>query len=172
MDSRYRQLTYDGLKNRYLSFDHISPDQFESLNRQRYDLLGKGAAFTYLTNIETLIIKLPTEATESAHLSLSQRIMIKTVMEMQIEFNEFRDLGAMAYKGVNSFKEGDSSFRNFRVRHNKGDWPNFVIEAGFTETLPLLRSEARWWIENSAGKVSIVLLISLQPRIKTLKIEK
>lgn len=92
---------------------------------------------------------------------------------MGIGYEQFCGIGATMYFGQSaSAKEGDSSWKNLRMRSNKGDWPSLVIQAGMSESLPRLRSNARWWIEHSDGRVNIVLLIWIRPAMKTVKIEK
>lgn len=104
-------------------------------------------------------------------MTFGQRID-RTIAAMGLGYDEFYGLGATKYVGRNaSAKESDSSWKNLRIRSNKGDWPS-LVEAGMSESLPRLHSDARWWIEHSGGKVNIVLLIWIRPAIKTIKIEK
>ncbi|KAL1966956.1 hypothetical protein VTN77DRAFT_3700 [Rasamsonia byssochlamydoides] len=155
----------------HLAFSHITSELFEKIEKKRADL-WRGVRFTYFADVETLIIKLPTEAHESAHVTFGQSIY-RVVVLMGLGLDEFWGLGATKYVGqAASAKESDSSWKNKRIRPNKGDWPTLVIEAGMSESLPRLRSDARWWIEHSNGRVNIVLLIWLHPTIKKIKIEK
>ncbi|KAL1982153.1 hypothetical protein VTN96DRAFT_1688 [Rasamsonia emersonii] len=168
--SQYKKLS-DGDENQHLSFSHVTPKQFETIEEHRVDL-GRGVSFTYFGDIETLIIKLPSQVHERAHCMFGER-MVRAVTAMQLGPEEFAGYGATKYVGENaSSKEGDSSWKNLRVRSNKGDWPTLVIEAGMSESMPRLHTDARWWIEHSAGKVNIVLLIWIRPSIKAIKIEK
>ena len=105
------------------------------------------------------------------HLTLGQKIFRK-VVAIQIRDEEFTAIGSTRYCGQTaSSKESDSGWKNLRVRPNTGDWPSFIIEAGMSASLPRLHSDARW-LEHSAGNVRIVLLVWIQPTIKTVKIEK
>jgi hypothetical protein len=169
--SQYENMS-KGNENQYLSFSHVSSKKFESIETHRLEL-GCGVSFTYFADIETMIVKLPSEAHERAHQTLGQRIQHITITPMRLGLEEFTGLGATKYVGADaSTKEGDSSWKNLRTRPNKGDWPTLVIEAGMSESLPRLRTDARWWIEHSAGKVNIVLLVWIRPTVKTVKIEK
>jgi hypothetical protein len=95
------------------------------------------------------------------------------MLPMGIAFEEFYGLGSSTYRRQNaSAKESDSSWINLRIRPNTGHWPCFIIEAGMSESMPRLRSDARWWIEHSAGTVNLVLFIWVQPAGKKVKIEK
>lgn len=56
------------------------------------------------------------------------------------------------------------------IRSREGDFPCLVVQAGLT--LSRLCSDANWWIENSAGRVNIVLIIWICKDIKMLHLEK
>jgi hypothetical protein len=47
-----------------------------------------------------------------------------------------------------------------------------VIEAGLSETLAKLRTDADWWLTNSEGEVKIAIVISIVRAAKSLRIEK
>ncbi|KAJ9293631.1 hypothetical protein DTO271G3_7513 [Paecilomyces variotii] len=158
-------------QDQYLTFDHITSEEFARIEEHRIDL-GRGPAFSYFGDIETLVIKLPTRAHEKAHATLGQRMQAQ-IFQMEVGWDEFVAINATAMKGRNnSKKEGDSAWQNEKLRPSKEDWPNVVIEAGLSGSLARLRSDARWWIENSVGKVLIVLVVWIQGASKRVKIEK
>jgi len=49
---------------------------------------------------------------------------------------------------------------------------NACFEAGLSETLAKLRTDADWWLTNSKGDVKIAIVISIKPAQKSLWIEK
>ncbi|OXV06697.1 hypothetical protein Egran_05537 [Elaphomyces granulatus] len=72
--------------------------QFESILEAHRRDLG-GVKLTYFGDIETLIIKLVSEAHERAHITtLGQRIFY-TVRTMQVGFEEFTGIGSTRYRG-------------------------------------------------------------------------
>ncbi|KAJ9300996.1 hypothetical protein DTO271G3_2160 [Paecilomyces variotii] len=161
----------EGAQDQYLSFLHVTSEDFARIKAHRVEIIGRGPAFFYLGDIETLIIKFPTRAHEKAHATLGQRIQLK-VFQMGISFREFTAVNATAMEGGNnSEKEGDTSWINQRLRPNKTDWPNLVIEAGMSEPFIRLQNDTKWWIQNSAGDVLIVLVVWIRPT-KKVKIEK
>lgn len=169
---RYEHLDNGG-QDQYLSFRHVSLGDFETIESRRIHLGGKGVAFTYFGDIETLIIKVPTEAHEAAHSECANEVLLRLRGNMRLDHGEFYQINATKFKGGNSSsKEGDSAFRNKLITTNHGSWPHFVIEAGYSENLQRLRTDARWWIENSRGQVYLVLVIWLNPSTKSVKIEK
>ncbi|KAJ9364503.1 hypothetical protein C8Q69DRAFT_517266 [Paecilomyces variotii] len=167
-----RKELHEGAQDQYLSFRHVTSEDFATIKARRVEIMGRGPAFFYLGDIETLIIKFPTRAHEKAHATLGQRIQLK-VFRMGIAFREFTAVNATAMKGgINSEMEGDTSWINQRLRPNKTDWPNLVIEAGMSEPFIRLQNDAKWWIQNSAGDVLIILVVWIRPTIKKVKIEK
>ncbi|KAL1848221.1 hypothetical protein Plec18167_006218 [Paecilomyces lecythidis] len=164
----------EGSQYQYLSFRPVTLDDFARIKgRHRVEIAGRGTAFFYLGDIETLVLKLPTRVHEKAHATLGQRIQAQVFQMGSIGFDEFMAINATAIKGRDdSEKEADSAWQNERLRTRKEDWPNVVIEAGLGESLPRLQKEAKWWIEHSAGDVLVVLLVWVQQMSRTVKIEK
>ncbi|PGH13881.1 hypothetical protein AJ80_06150 [Polytolypa hystricis UAMH7299] len=160
-----------GSQNQYLYFTHVSAGDFQSIENERHRLRTH-ERFTYFPDIETLIIKIPTREHEVAYRSLGKRITSQ-VEAMGLGEDEFLDLGSTKFVAQNSStKESDGAWLNLQSRPNRGDWPSFVIEAGYSEGLERLHSDARCWIENSAGQVRIVLLLSIRPSARSIVIEK
>lgn len=151
-------------EGQYLTFNKVSPETFQKIETSRREG-DTGIRFTYFANVEVLIVKVVTNAHEKAHRSLGTRITMKSLSDMNMGFDEFMDHGAAKYNGPNSSKEGDSVYINQRVRPEADDWPSLVIESG-------KRADARWWIQNSNGKVNIVIIIHVNPTGKTIQIEK
>ncbi|KAH8429187.1 uncharacterized protein LDX57_006856 [Aspergillus melleus] len=172
---------YHGFQDQYLSFCNLKPAQFEILDARRTLTIGKGARFTYFPDIETLIIKLTSGATEVAHSNLSMSIYLEVVgvKRRQVagaenfDMQEFCPIGKTTFTGQNgSVKEGDSTFINIIQRPKNSNWPHLVIQAGLSEALPRLRSDARWWLEHSGGQIDIVILIWIQSTAKIITLEK
>lgn len=57
--AKKQKLDNKGSQDQYLSFHNITSKEFARIEEHRVDL-GRGAAFSYFGDIETLIIKLPT----------------------------------------------------------------------------------------------------------------
>ncbi|KAF8430339.1 hypothetical protein EV426DRAFT_581063 [Tirmania nivea] len=66
-------------------------------------------------------------------------------------------------------KEGDESLR---CRTRAGDdWPNVVMEIGVSERIIQLQRDARWWLESSAGRTRLVIILHVTPDPHSLHIE-
>jgi hypothetical protein len=57
-------------------------------------------------------------------------------------------------------------------RQVEDDWPSFVIEAGVSESLFMLRSDAAFWITNSDGRTCIVIVLSVDRRDRRILVER
>lgn len=158
--------------NQHVAFDNVSQEVFEKIERKRLELVMK-ATLSYFPDIETLIVKISTQPHEKAHGQLGQLILVKKIAPMNLDLNAFAFMGSTTKKGPSgSRKESDSAWRNANVRSHQDDFPCLVIEAGMSESLARLRSDARWWIESSAGRVNIVLIIWVSKATMVLHIEK
>jgi hypothetical protein len=112
---------------------------------------------------------MPTIEHESAHVGFDIKFLFK-LAKMGMSDMMIRGCGAATYNSSTSSKEGDSAFRP--PCRKKTDWPTFVIESGYSETLQHLRSSASWWLGNSQGEVKFAIIISVQHVRKILQIEK
>lgn len=133
--------------------------------------IGKHIRPTHHSDTNELIVKLPSGEHELAHNSLTD-LLTYELFQMGISFPDL--LSNMAGKrctGSSSSKEADSSYKP-KSRHNKNDWPTLVFESGLSERLGRLRVDARWWLVNSKGDVNIVIIISIKPAKRSLRIEK
>ncbi|KXG50187.1 uncharacterized protein PGRI_061540 [Penicillium griseofulvum] len=50
-------------------------------------------------------------------------------------------------------------------------WPSLVLEVGLSESVPQLRTDARWWYSNSDHQTQLVVLISANPNSHDADIE-
>jgi hypothetical protein len=144
----------------YLTFTDVSVDDLAKIDRAR-NSIGKGIRMTHYTDIDLLIVKLPSAVHERAHGNLATD-MIEKVVLMGMRARELDFVGASRFRGRRSSKEGDSAYRPHSSRPNETDWPTIVIESGVSESLRLLRFDASWWLTESGSDVKIVLIISIQ----------
>ena len=142
----------------YLIFAHVSVDDLAKIDRAR-NSIGKGIRMTHYTDINLLIVKLPSAVHERAHVNLATD-MIEKVVLMGMQARELDFVGASRFRGRRSSKEGDSAYRPHSFRPNETDWPTIVIESGVS--LRRLRFDASWWLTESGGDVKIVIIISIQ----------
>jgi len=48
-------------------------------------------------------------------------------------------------------KEAEGSWKPIAFRGDSHDWPTVVLGVGASESLPRLRTDAKWWFHNSEG---------------------
>ena len=174
LESRRSELEQGLSQSIYVPFSKVTLARFTVIDKHREQTRSK-VRFAYFPDIATLIIKIPTSIHEQAHLSLAMKL-VRLTARMGVGESEFVPYGATTMKSENysqpSQKEGDSTFRNKLIRQGDNAWPSLVIEAGNTESLPHLRSDAKWWIETSKGEVRIVVLIKVDKLKKSIAILK
>jgi hypothetical protein len=172
---KYVQLLADKLiaghtTEQYLVFQGVTKDHLAQIDDQRASI-GKGIRLTHYTDIDLLIVKVPTAEHEQAHLSLSDEVNHK-LEGMGLPRRSMWSCGGTTYTRSSCSKEGDSTYKPKWCRAGKDNWPTLVFEAGFSESLIQLRTDAEWWLINSRGEVKIVIIISIRPAQKSLWIEK
>ncbi|PYH38036.1 uncharacterized protein BO87DRAFT_372990 [Aspergillus neoniger CBS 115656] len=167
---------WDRLRQRdadqFLSFKHISPSSFLYLENNR-NRLRNLVRLTYYPDIETMIVKVPLPPHEKAHQLISSKTF-SILDNMGIDWDQQLPTGSATHTAASrSQKQGDFSSRNSTLRPNEdSDWPNWIIEAGLSESLRRLRQDINWWIGNSGGQVLLALLVRVDRAAKKITIEK
>jgi hypothetical protein len=166
-----KQLYQDKTTNQYLVFQPVTEDDLAKIEDQRHTI-GRGIRLTHCTDIDTLIIKVPTPEHEAVTRTFSYDFMDQIRQMGLTERRDFKDMGATTYRGTSTSKEADSCFRPLAFRPNRLDWPTLVFEVGVSESLRKLRNDARWWLANSGGLVKIVHIFHINRGSRTILIEK
>jgi hypothetical protein len=154
----------------YLIFRGVTKDQLARIDHDRASI-GKHIRMTHYTDTDLLTIKVPSTEHEQAHLSLSDEVNYK-LERMGLARRSLWGCGGTKYAGFGCSKEGDSTYKPKWCRAGKDNWPTLVFEAGLSETLANVRTDAEWWLTNSRGEVKIAIVISIKPAQKSLWIEK
>jgi hypothetical protein len=172
VDNRYTALENGRIEDSYLSFSGVTSQLFESIESSRDTLGANRVRFTYFADIETLIVKVPSEPHERAHAIIGYDIFLRLRALMAVDGDEVVPVQSTRYRGNRgSSKEADSAFKNLIVRPQDASWPVWVIEAGMSESLERLRGDASWWINHSDGEVQLVILVWISPSRRIIKIE-
>ncbi|RPB23683.1 hypothetical protein L211DRAFT_868542 [Terfezia boudieri ATCC MYA-4762] len=117
--------------------------------------------------IITFLPGLPHEVTVD---TLQREIWHKVSMIPGHDHRSIRNVGSCRYEvpGRRS-KEGDAGLR---CRTRVGDeWPNVMIEVGYSEPLRLLRFDAQWWLLNSGGRTRLVIIALVNQNPNSLHLE-
>jgi len=157
--------------SQYLVFQSVTEGDFAEIEEKRY-AIRRGLRFTYCTDIDTLIIKVPSREHERVNRAFTHDFARRIEHMGLTDIDDLCDMGGTTYTGRSTKKEADSCWRPVATRPNPLDWPTLVFEVGVSETLRKLRNDVRWWLANSQGRVKIVLLFKIDRVARTIHIEK
>jgi hypothetical protein len=145
--------------NQYLIVRDVDEDIMKHIEDRGY----KGVRYEWHSDLEVLIVKVPTRAHKTAAAEFGC-IIIGATLTMGIPPIERRLTGAATFQAAvgTPKKEGDWSMMPVNVRPNRGDFPTIVVEVGFSESLRKLRHDARLWFSMSNNDVQIVILIAVR----------
>jgi hypothetical protein len=164
IENRFTALEDGSLEDSYLSFSGVTPQLFEYIESRRNALGAKRVRFTYFADIETLIVKVPSEAHEKAHAIIGHEIFLRLRGHMAVDGDEVVPVQSTTFHGSGgSSKEADSAYKNLNVRSQVASWPVWVVEGGMSESKERLRGDASWWINHSNGEVQLVILSGSVP---------
>jgi hypothetical protein len=168
------KLTAGDIQNQFVVVYNLPNGAIEEYDPQ-CRIIGKRARLSYYDELNLGIFKLMPDPSHD----LVANEFIVTLREiarfqMNVPREDVRLPGSTTYHGNNCSKQADTSIIP-SSRSPLTDWPTLVVEAGLSETLPQLRRDARWWLENSrvsTGKVRIVILFSIQRQPKQIILEQ
>jgi hypothetical protein len=150
----------------------VSPDEEAAIGHSIRALdLDTTVRLTYEDGLETLIVKLmPSLAHESTAWTFFSNVLAKIAALPGHSVNSVVATGATRFNvpGQGS-KEADAGIRP--VTRGRDAWPSVVFEVGYSETLAALRTEARWWLLNSAGQTKMVIIIKISENPFSLHLE-
>ena len=159
----------DEFPSPYLIFSPVTPRQLAKINSVRKTDYKKVRIF-YFNEPQILIIKhMPGPYHELATKGL-ERIIIKKIDEGG-QGPKILPIGCTLYQGRVNQKEADASFRPRNARPLVTDWPSVIVECGVFETAQRLTVDGMWWIDNSRGQVKLALLLFVNAKAKTIRIE-
>ncbi|PYI01623.1 hypothetical protein BO78DRAFT_273661, partial [Aspergillus sclerotiicarbonarius CBS 121057] len=161
----------EGDENVHISVNNVTAADLDSIEKYR-DRNRPSLRLTFFDDISTLIIKCPSKMHDKACGNLGSAIFVKLTGMGVSDYNEFYSLLSGRHETPSWRKEGDGAWKNLDLRPSDDAWPHLVIEAGLAESLPRLRVDAKWWIENSKGEVQIVLIIQIKKQARRVLIEK
>jgi hypothetical protein len=167
IEQRMDDLRTGKTTDQYLVFKPVTEAKFDDLDSR--NIIGPGTRATYCGDLETLILKVPTTAHESAHGDFSSMLIEQSTL-MRVR-RELQHHGRATRTGRRSKKQADSSYKPRYLRPKSTDWPTIVLESGISESLRRLRIDAEWWLSNSGGDVKIVLIFSVKVSTKAMRIE-
>jgi len=126
---------------KHLVFRPVTEDDLTKIEDQRHTI-GRGIRLTHCTDIETLIIKVPTPEPEAATRIFTHELMFR-VRQIGLTHQDFVDFSATKSRGTPTYKEPGSCFKPGTLHPNRLDWPTLVSEIGLSESLRQLRNDTK-----------------------------
>lgn len=145
IDLQTKRLEEGVSDQQYLVFRHVTEADLEKIYDVR-DSIGKHTRLTHYGDASVLIVKIHTRLTALAA-STFAAAFTKQVMEMGTPDDEL-----CSQKKI----EPTSQRSSWGLEH---------------ESLQCLRSNARWWLENSEGEVKIIVIVLIEAGDRRLQIE-
>ncbi|KAG0643358.1 hypothetical protein HOY80DRAFT_1020245 [Tuber brumale] len=130
------------------------------------------ARFTYENAVESLIIRLmPGAAHERTAIDFYLTLIENISSIPGHSIRSIRSVGCTQFQvpGRRS-KQGDAGLMP-ATRQRETDWPSLMIEVGYSESLPLLRCDAQWWLLNSGGQTRMVIVMKIKRNPNAMRIE-
>ncbi|KAK3373768.1 hypothetical protein B0T24DRAFT_274139 [Lasiosphaeria ovina] len=166
--------TIDSTTGDFLTVTNVSPNQFTEIEREQEKRRRKFRFRRYDSNSQILIITIPTDIYEALHLGIYMRYYTQLARNGTEE--SWKDIGTTIFRqqghpGGGS-SQGDSTGGPWPERGRAGNWPTLVIESGYSETLPELQKDMRWWFQASNHQVKIVILAKFDDQQHHILLEK
>ncbi|CUS15847.1 unnamed protein product, partial [Tuber aestivum] len=155
----------------YVVFSSVTQHDLMAIDRLR-NTYHKGLRCMYFNEDQVLVVKIMPGILHEVSHRMFARMLIRKAIAMGIEDVELFDIGGGRLEGVASRKEADSAFKPVTLRPHDTHWPTLVFECGVSESVKRLRVDGHWWLENSAGEVGIVLLISVNKQARRITLEQ
>ncbi|PUU81608.1 hypothetical protein B9Z19DRAFT_1190926 [Tuber borchii] len=153
----------------YVVFSPITQQEFEDIKNIR-NAHHKELRLMHIGNQKTLIIKCGASVVHQLANRVFARCFEEKLFEMGLN-SELEPMGTAMFSGPGSEKQADSAFKP-SSRPFVDDWPTLVFECGVSESLGRLQVDAQWWLENSAGDVKTVIVISYSLPERSIHLEK
>ena len=156
----------------YLLITDVSEDDVRAIDELLHGLhLGYSIRHTYENALKSLILKC---MLDMPHETASRTFYIQVLS--QIAAIPGHNMFSVASVGSTRFetpgkrsKEADGAMMP-KTRPPSG-WPSLVFEVGYSESLPALLCDARWWLVNSGGETRMVVIIRVTGNPRSLHVE-
>ncbi|KAL2814945.1 hypothetical protein BJX63DRAFT_431049 [Aspergillus granulosus] len=158
LERRRQELVEDQTRDQFLVFTSVPPAQASELSDNR-SRTSKYCRFTYNTATKILIAKvMPLSAAHEMTAGNVRDVMARERFAMDLD-RELADLGSLTASIGDWTKEANCSWGPRPC----GERPSlsFVVEIGFSESMPHLALDARGWIETLSSSVNLVVTIAI-----------
>jgi hypothetical protein len=171
--ARSKRLVEGTQTAQYLAFTSVSQESLDEIDRLREERRGwlPRMIILYDGREEILIVKLMVGAMHECTAHEFAITFDEKLFHLGVRASLFATGSARFGPRGGRSKEADAGYIP-PSRRLEEDWPSFVIEAGVSESLAMLRSDAAFWITNSAGRTHIVIVLSVNRRDRQILVER
>ncbi|KAG0643720.1 hypothetical protein HOY80DRAFT_1086790 [Tuber brumale] len=128
--------------------------------------------FTYENAVELLIICLmPGAVHESTAIDFYLRLVKKISSILEHSIRSIHCVGCTQFQVLGCWSKQEDAGLRPATRQRETDWPSLMIEVGYSESLPLLRCDAQWWLLNSRGQTRMVIVMKIKRNPNGMRIE-
>ncbi|KAL6835070.1 hypothetical protein V8C40DRAFT_282609 [Trichoderma camerunense] len=159
-----------------LIVDQVSRQTYESICAERAERRRRYRFFLYLGEIQDLIITMPNPCHDAAsrHLDL---VIARKIKAMGLSGEWLHEDSITYLERFNgdllSSGEANLAGRPRLLRPSiLHDWPTIVVDFGPSNSMPLLRKKAGWWLRASGHEVRLVLLFEVNTSTGGITIEQ
>ena len=160
----------DGSKNQYVVFTGVTVETMRSIDLLQESLPRMHRLYDAME--ELLIVKLMPGVIHECAVVLFHGIFRDRLTHAGLRRE-------VACSGTGRFgspsrrcKEPDQAYKPIGTRPAVDEWPSFVVEAGYLESMRQLHSDARFWLTRTDLKMKIALLIHINRITRQLEIKR
>ncbi|CAK9219386.1 unnamed protein product [Sphagnum troendelagicum] len=158
----------------YLAFTSVSQESVDEIDRVREEKRGWLPRMTILYDgrKEILIVKLMVGVMHEVLAREFARMFEAKLLCLNVSASLLATGSARFGRRGGRSKEADVSYTPLSRPLEDDAWPSLVIEAGVSESLAMLRTDAAFWITNSDGRTRIVIVLSVNRRDRQILVER
>ncbi|KAL1968432.1 hypothetical protein VTN77DRAFT_1961 [Rasamsonia byssochlamydoides] len=159
----------DGNGPQYIAAELIKPQVIASLDKNWRDL--PEMRLHYNKSNEKLIVKFASKRHDLV-VTEFREMFLEHCRSVGITRSDIKSIGTGRDEGTGRSKEPDDCFKPRNTRSGGDDKATLVVEAGLSETMNQLRSDAHHWLTKTNGEVHIVVLIHIRYDQRILELER
>ncbi len=172
--ARSKRLVEGTQTPQYLAFTSVSQESVDEIDRVREERRGWLPRMTILYDgrEEILIVKLMVGVMHEVSAREFARMFEAKLLRLNVSASLLATGSARCGRRGGRSKEADVSYTPLSRPLEDDAWPSLVIEAGVSESLAMLRTDAAFWITNSDGRTRIVIVLSVNRRDRQILVER
>ena len=157
--------------HQYIAFTHVTLKRFDEIDAlwERRTSLPKMVVL-YDGTEEVLIVKLMLSPLHNSAVVQFHDLFHGKFVELGVH-KKIYVVGSGRFGEANArCKEADNAYRP--VERHRDDFPSLVVEGGISESLQMLKSDARYWLTKTGGQTQIVIILHIDQSTKKILLQR